>query len=149
MYFCVSLHPLTWRRQDLWPLLQPASRGRWKCFGFTFGGAVMSSIFIYSPWCLTIAGILRQRRTRSSVCCLNCDEWSQQFEVELFSFTFIFQNLCETKCCCFYSLSFVQMKQMKVYCVTYWALDLLVDGFCLDRTRLDVPPTSCLCARLS
>ena len=29
-------HPLTWRRRDLWAILQPASRGRSGRFGFTF-----------------------------------------------------------------------------------------------------------------
>ena len=29
-------HPLTWTRQGSWPILQPAIRGRMRCFGFTF-----------------------------------------------------------------------------------------------------------------
>ena len=30
-------HPLTQRRPGLWPILQPATRGLSRCFGFTFG----------------------------------------------------------------------------------------------------------------
>ena len=33
---CMS-NSLTWRRQGLWSILQPATRGRWRCFGLTFG----------------------------------------------------------------------------------------------------------------
>ena len=55
-------HPLTWRRRDLWPILQPATRyTRSRCFGSFWGAVSMStvftviggdalSIFIYSIW---------------------------------------------------------------------------------------------------
>lgn len=31
------VHPLTWKRRGLWPMLQPPTRGRPRGFGFTFG----------------------------------------------------------------------------------------------------------------
>ena len=47
-------HPLTWRRRDLRPILQPATRGTIKMFWLHFGGAVRLSIFIYSLWLWTV-----------------------------------------------------------------------------------------------
>ena len=43
-------HSLTWRRWSLRPLLQSATRRCSNGFGFSYGGAVMSSIFINSLW---------------------------------------------------------------------------------------------------
>ncbi len=42
-------HLLTWSGRGLWPILGPATRGQSRCFGCTFLGAVMSSIFICNP----------------------------------------------------------------------------------------------------
>ena len=35
--------------ESLWPILQPTTRGPKRYFGFTFGGAAMSSIFYLQP----------------------------------------------------------------------------------------------------
>ena len=40
-------HPLTWR--ELWPVLQPPSRGRLWCFGFTTGSSQVVHL-LYSLW---------------------------------------------------------------------------------------------------
>ena len=39
---------LTWKRQALWPIYQPATRGRSRCFGFTFGRCHFIQLYIQS-----------------------------------------------------------------------------------------------------
>ena len=37
LFVCLMSHPITWSGQDLWPILQPTTRGRSICFLSTFG----------------------------------------------------------------------------------------------------------------
>ena len=59
-------HPLTWRMQDLGLTLQPATRGRSECFGFTFGEQSYPPS-LYSP-CYTDAIFFGGEYTPMVVC---------------------------------------------------------------------------------